>query len=106
IYAAGDAFVFASRTETQGVCITEAMAAGLPCVVIGAMGAAEALTDGEEGFIVPPRQHRLAAAVRQLMQDDALRKRMGKAAAARSEDYSLKNSASRIFNVYESVLRF
>ena len=106
IYAAGDAFVFASRTETQGVCITEAMAAGLPCVVIGAMGAAEALSDGVEGFVVPPRQHRFAAAVQQLMNDDKLRAQMGQAAAARSEEYSLKNSAARIYKVYESVRRY
>jgi glycosyltransferase involved in cell wall biosynthesis len=106
VYAAGDAFVFASRTETQGVCITEAMAAGLPCVVVGAMGAAEALEDGIEGFIVPPHQSRFAAAVRQLMDNDNLRAQMAKAAAARSEEYSLQSSASRIFNVYRSVRRF
>jgi glycosyltransferase involved in cell wall biosynthesis len=106
IYAAADAFVFASRTETQGVCITEAMAAGLPCVVVGAMGAAEALDDGVEGFIVPPHQSRFAAAVNQVMNDDNLRARMSKAAAARSEDYSLRSSSERILKIYESVVRF
>jgi len=106
IYAAGDAFVFASRTETQGVCITEAMAAGLPCVVVGAMGAAEALDDGIEGFIVPPHQSRFAAAVKQLMNDDNLRAKMAKAAETRSEDYSLRSSSARILKIYESVVRF
>ena len=56
LYAAADLFVFASRTETQGVSIAEALSSGLPCVVVGAMGAAEAIQNGENGLIVPPRE--------------------------------------------------
>ena len=82
------------------------MAAGLPCVVVGAMGAAEALDDGVEGFIVPPHQSRFAAAVKQLMNNDDLRAKMAQAAETRSEDYSLRSSSTRILKVYESVVRF
>ena len=42
-YAAADAFVFASRTETQGLVILEAMAAGLPVVALAAMGTIDIL---------------------------------------------------------------
>jgi glycosyltransferase involved in cell wall biosynthesis len=55
---------------------------------------------------VPPHQSRFAAAVNQLMNDDNLHARMSKAAAARSEDYSLRSSSERILKIYESVVRF
>lgn len=52
-YAAADAFVFASRTETQGLVLLEAMAAGLPVVALAEMGTADILTPGH-GCLVPP----------------------------------------------------
>jgi len=42
-YAAADVFVFASRTETQGLVLLEAMAAGLPVVALAAMGTIDIL---------------------------------------------------------------
>ena len=42
-YAAADVFVFASRTETQGLVLLEAMAAGLPVVALSAMGTTDIL---------------------------------------------------------------
>lgn len=52
-YAAADVFTFASRTETQGLVLLEAMAIGLPVLAIPAMGAAE---------IIVPRRGAVAAA--------------------------------------------
>jgi glycosyltransferase involved in cell wall biosynthesis len=52
-YAAADVFAFASRTETQGLVLLEAMAAGLPVVALSEMGTADIL-DGGRGSIVPP----------------------------------------------------
>jgi 1,2-diacylglycerol 3-alpha-glucosyltransferase len=51
-YAAADVFVFASRTETQGLVLLEAMAAGTPVVALSAMGTAEIL-DGGRGRLSP-----------------------------------------------------
>ena len=45
-YAAGDAFVFASRTETQGLVLLEAMAQGTPVVSTAELGTRSILTDG------------------------------------------------------------
>ena len=42
-YHAMDVFVFASRTETQGMVLTEAMAAGKPVVALDAPGVREVL---------------------------------------------------------------
>ena len=52
-YAAADAFVFASRTETQGLVLLEAMASGLPVIALAAMGTADILAGGL-GCFVPP----------------------------------------------------
>jgi len=52
-YAAADVFVFASRTETQGLVLLEAMASGLPVIALSAMGTADILGAGR-GCIVPP----------------------------------------------------
>ena len=52
-YAAADVFVFASRTETQGLVLLEAMAAGLPVIALSVMGTADILRNAG-GALVPP----------------------------------------------------
>jgi len=51
-YAAANAFVFASRTETQGLVLLEAMAMGLPVIALSSMGTTDIL-EAERGAITP-----------------------------------------------------
>ncbi len=53
LYAAADVFCFPSPSETQGLVIGEARAAGVPCVVVDAGGAPEHVADGIDGFRIP-----------------------------------------------------
>ena len=75
-----------SHQEGFSNAILEAMAAGRPLVVTRVGGNPEAVTDGREGFLVPPRDPAaLANALDTLMADDALRQRMGTLARQRVE---------------------
>lgn len=51
-YHAMDLFSFSSKTETQGMVLTEAMAAGVPVVALNAPGAREVVRDGLNGYLV------------------------------------------------------
>ena len=62
-YAAGDAFVFASRTETQGLVLLEAMAQGTPVVSTAELGTRSILTADCGAFVVPEEEETFAAAV-------------------------------------------
>jgi glycosyltransferase involved in cell wall biosynthesis len=86
-YAGADLLVLASRAETYGMVITEALARGLPVVAADAGGVTEALGGGEgarPGLLVPPGDAAaLGGALRTWLRDAALRGRLRRAARER-----------------------
>lgn len=48
---AGDVFLFASQSETQGIVLLEAMAAGLPVIAVKATGVNDVVHDGFNGYL-------------------------------------------------------
>ncbi|HEX8551848.1 MAG TPA: glycosyltransferase [Abditibacteriaceae bacterium] len=104
-YAAADVFTFASRTETQGLTIAESLAAGVPPVVVGAMGAAESVEDGHTGFVVAPREEAFRAAVKRLIDEPETRKRMSQAAREYAPRLSRAHSTDALVELYESLLK-
>lgn len=87
-YFAADVFCLPSLQEGFGIAFLEAMAASLPVVAARAAAVPELVPDGEVGLLVPPRDpESLAAALARLLDDEALRRRLGEAGRRRVERY-------------------
>ena len=87
-YAAADLLVLASRAETYGMVVTEALARGLPVLATEVGGVTEALGHGEDGtrpgLLIPPGDPAaLGAALRMWLGDAELRARLRRAARER-----------------------
>jgi glycosyltransferase involved in cell wall biosynthesis len=105
ILAATDVFVLASRQETTPIALLEAMAAGCACVATDVGDCRAMLADGAAGRIVTPGDvPGLAAALREVTSDRALRDRLGQAARERARQFSDVSMAERTAAVYEMVL--
>jgi glycosyltransferase involved in cell wall biosynthesis len=105
ILAASDVFVLASREETTPIALLEAMAAGRACVATDVGDCRSMLGDGAAGRVVAPGDvPALAAALREVVTDGALRERLGRAARERARLYSDVSMAQRTTAVYETLL--
>src|SRR3954469_9832372 len=101
-----DLFVMSSVTEGLGTSLLDAMAATRPVVATTAGGIPEIVEDGVTGLLVPPRDaDALAGSIMTLLNDEALRRRMGAAALARvREQFTVERMVAATITVYEQVL--
>ncbi|MCS6947347.1 MAG: glycosyltransferase, partial [Steroidobacteraceae bacterium] len=95
-YRAADVFVFASRTETQGLVLLEALAQGTPVVSTAVMGTAEVLAGTEGALIAPEDAAVFAAAVAQVLENRELRERLSRAAVRDAARWSSERCAQRV----------
>jgi phosphatidylinositol alpha 1,6-mannosyltransferase len=100
-YASADAFMFTGACETFGQVVQEAMASGLPSVVINQGGAADLIIDGENGFLCDDNPEAFACAARILRDHPDLRQRMAK----RARGYARKHPWSAIMAQLENYYR-
>ncbi len=104
-YAAADAFVFASRTETQGLVLLEAMAAGLPAIALAEMGTRDILAP-LRGAIVPPDD---PAAFGRAMAEYFEHRERWPALSAAARDYAAEWSdtalAGRMADLYRQLIQ-
>ncbi|CEK17623.1 glycosyltransferase [Chthonomonas calidirosea] len=106
IYAAADVFCFPSSTETQGLVVGEARAAGLPSVVVNAGGAPETVSEGEDGFVVPVGDaEAFADRALRLLTDRTLAERMRRAARRNASRYTPSQMAQKVLEVYAEARR-
>lgn len=105
-YRSADIFCAPSTGgESFGIILLEAMACGCPIVASDIVGYRGVLDEGEQGLLVPPKdEEALAMALRRLILDPALRKRMGQSGAAKAQGYSWSSVASRVLDYYEELL--
>jgi len=106
LLASSDLFVLPSLFEGFPLSILEAMAAGTPVIASDIGGNDEAVTHGETGFLVPPADpDALARAIRLLLSDTSLARRLAEAGRARAQrEYSSGRMVDRVTRIYDELL--
>jgi len=102
-YAAADVFVFASRTETQGLVLLEAMAQGAPVVSTAELGTRSILVPGSGALVVPEERAAFAAAVVRVLTDAGLREGMAARGRAYARSWSSAAMARRLAEIYREL---
>ncbi len=104
-YASADAFVFPSRTETLGLVLLEAMAAGCPVIAANAGGIPDIVTDGVNGCLFDPLDERGAVdAALRLLGDRSQREALRLAARAEAERWSWASATRQLQGFYRDVV--
>jgi len=104
-YAAADAFIFASRTETQGLVLLEAMAQRCPVVGLSIMGTADILEAKRGCRIGPDDPAGFADVLLQLLNDPLARAQLGDDARSYAREWSDQVLAQRLATLYQSLAR-
>ena len=104
-----DLFAFASRTETQGLVLAEALAAGLPAVAVEGPGVADSVRDGFDGRIVSAepdatRAERLGIALAALVEDQGLRANLANRANGDADRFALPKRVAEMEAIYQSAV--
>ncbi len=104
-FASSDAFVFPSRTETLGLVLLEAMAAGCPVVAARSGGIPDIVEDGVNGYLFDPTDENGAiVATRSLLAQTETREMIRQNARHEAERWSWSSATKQLQNYYEGVL--
>lgn len=106
-YVTSQMLVLPSWTEAFPLVVPEAMAAGLPVVVTAVGAIPDFVRDGEDGFLVAPKNPpELADRICQLLGDESLRRRMGERVRQRAaRDFAIEIGCERVAEVIRDALR-
>lgn len=97
--------ILPSRAEGVPMALLEGMAWGLPVISSPVGGIPDIVTDGQEGFLVPPDDiPAISQAIQRFVEDRNLLQEMGWRARLRAESHSLEKYRERLKAVYETVL--
>ena len=102
-YQHSDIFVFASETETQGLVLLEAMAAGLPVISCASMGSLDVLRDGEGCHIAPLIEDEFAERVLSLINDPQDARRLSDRGRKYATTWSAEAKAADMLDFYQQV---
>lgn len=103
-YRAGDAFVFASRTETQGLVLLEAMSLGVPVVSTAVMGTRDIVGPQRGAIAVREEPVEFAAACARVLGDAALRARLGAEARTFAQGWSAEAGAAALTGFWQQCI--
>lgn len=104
-FASADAFIFPSRTETLGLVLLEAMAAGCPVVAANSGGIPDIVTDGMNGYLYDPADEQGAiAATQRLLAQQQERETLRRNARAEAERWSWSAATRQLQNYYQTIV--
>ena len=103
-YRAADVFVFASRTETQGLVLLESMALGTPVVSTAVLGTRTVLSHGHGALIAEEDVQDFSDKVLRVLRDETARKTLSKSALSHAREWSIDRLIERKLSVYASML--
>ncbi|HYO25413.1 MAG TPA: glycosyltransferase [Lacipirellulaceae bacterium] len=103
-YASMDVFVFSSQSETQGMVLAEAMAAGAPVVALDGPGVRDVVAR-DNGRLLPAdsTEDQFSQALEELTSDPRRLRRLCKTAQASVQEFSIANCADRLERLYEQL---
>ncbi len=104
-YASADVFIFPSPSETFGQVVQEAMASGLPAVVINQGGVVDLVQDGETGYICEPDTRSFAEAIERLRDYPEMRIKMAHEARCYAEAHPWSAIMAQLEGYYAEALR-
>ena len=103
-YRCADIFIFASRTETQGLVLLEAMAQGVPVVSTAELGTRDVLRDGQGVWIAQEELSDFSGKVVTLLNDARVRQELGDTGRDYAHGWSASGQARQMQSFYRSVL--
>lgn len=103
VYYSADLFVFSSLTETQGLVLVEAMAAGLPVVAVSASGVKDMVDDGIDGILTSCNKEEFAATICRVIQDPHLYQCLQAGAIQKADRLSSRSQAIKLEAVYQEL---
>jgi 1,2-diacylglycerol 3-alpha-glucosyltransferase len=102
-YAAMDCMAFSSKSETQGMVLAEAMAAGAPVVALDASGARDIVRDWVNGRLLPSEDDEAFAAAIEWVERAARNPRLGRELRRTARAFSLENTVAQLEDVYRAA---
>jgi glycosyltransferase involved in cell wall biosynthesis len=104
-YASADAFIFPSRTETLGLVLLEAMAAGTPVVAANSGGIPDIVTNGINGHLFDPADEKGAiTATQKLLAQSEEREALRQNARAEAERWGWSAATQQLRNYYQKII--
>ena len=102
-YAAADVFTFASRTETQGLVLLEALAVGLPVLALPALGAAEIVGPQRGAVAATDDPVAFAGQLVSLLDQPARLAELRREGIAFAREWDAANQAARLATLYRKL---
>ena len=104
-YAASDLFVLPTIYEPFGNVCLETLASGLPIIVSKTSGAAEIITEGDNGLLLKnPRDSRELAEKIRLAFDNRFRNKLSKNARTLAENFTVDENVEKTLEIYREVI--